>query len=94
MILVKNDDFWGDQVAAIGSTGVAKAMHDIDTEDTITLTVQWYAAIVVFQGQFSIISSFLRGNSPLSHRFSGAILHYLCIFNSTHRAVVREMMIH
>jgi D-galacturonate reductase len=28
-------------VVATGSTGVAKAKYDIDTEDTITLTVQW-----------------------------------------------------
>ena len=28
-------------VVATGSTGVAKSKYDIDTEDTITLTVQW-----------------------------------------------------
>eukprot|EP01043_Picozoa_sp_COSAG02_P054287 COSAG02_NODE_6125_length_3783_cov_1.474355_3_plen_149_part_00 len=28
-------------VVATGSTGIAKAKYDIDTEDTITLTVQW-----------------------------------------------------
>jgi D-galacturonate reductase len=29
------------RVTACASTGVAKAAYDIDTEDTITLTVQW-----------------------------------------------------
>ena len=28
-------------VVATGSTGIAKSKYDIDTEDTITLTVQW-----------------------------------------------------